>query len=81
MSDQREPCSCPREGRPDGRGWHLDACRHRMNELDQPHFQRMPCGCPIDSGCTGEHVHGPVALYDLPIFGWAWREDAREVER
>src|SRR3990172_5753008 len=51
----------------------------------------LPCGCPLDSGCDGHHdtayglddrapeppkskPHEPQ-LWDLPIFGWAWRED------
>lgn len=28
-----------------------------------------------------ERAKNPTALYDLPIFGWAWQGDARDIER
>lgn len=33
--------------------------RERQLTLGEQHFQRLPCGCPIDSGCDGSHVIGP----------------------
>jgi hypothetical protein len=37
---------------------------------------RHDCG---DPECSGTVWDRPRALYDLPIFGWAWREDGRDL--
>jgi hypothetical protein len=44
--------------------------------------------CPVCDAPLGEHIGGKPCvqsppstarhLHDLPIFGWAWREDGRD---
>lgn len=43
------------------------------------------CGRPTiehaPGACEAKDDARAVQLYDLPIFAWAWREDARDTER
>ena len=50
-----------------------------------PEDQPCPvCGYPIEThvgrkACLPAVATGAKSLHDLPIFGWAWSEDAKEI--
>jgi hypothetical protein len=75
-----EICGCPRQGRPDGRGWHLDTCRHRQLELEQPAHQ-LPAAGPAEQ--QGELADEAAQSRHLVAAGAVWllRQLSAEAER
>jgi hypothetical protein len=52
--------------------------------MDNTTTDTCPCGYPIADHiekrpCVFGKVSEATSLQDLPIFGWAWRDDARDL--